>query len=347
MITINTSISTSAGGIEALIRSFHEIFNEKATEYYFTSNSKEIFERVDGVLYSQVGEINSGKFAKVVSKIRLYITLLFGFSFNQKIFIFHPTDLLYIPLPTILLNKIILVQTNRLDVTFTRLGRLGMFLKGRFVYKYTVYTDLDRTDYIKAFPGLKKEKINVIPRGCRIPTATTPLNISRKLVTIARINEDQKRFEQMIKVMEHLPNDYSLTIYGEGTADEVTRLKEKIASSQANITYAGGVSDVTQVLRLHSIFIMTSAYEGFGQTLIEARSQGLPIVVYDTFTAVNWVVKNGKTGFIHEFGDYQSMCSSIVTLATDEKLYNEMSSSSLKLAVETDNSVVKELWRNI
>jgi glycosyltransferase involved in cell wall biosynthesis len=349
MITINTAISTSAGGIESLIRNLHKVYNEKSTEYYSTSKPKEIFERHAGVKYCCVGEIKSGNLQKIMAKIRLYLSLLFTFPYKQKIVIFHPTDLIYIPLITLLMNQIVLVQTNRIDISFTKLGKLAYQLKGWLVNNHTVYTDFDKKDYLRMFLKLDSSRIQIIPRGCRIPTAKEPTIYSKKLITIARINEEQKQFGEMIKVIERLPEGYTLSIYGEGSDAEVQDLKYKIANSTAKekIHYLGGITDVASALRNHSLFIMTSSFEGFGQTLIEARSQGLPIVIYDTFTAASWVVKDRVTGHLHSFGDSDAMVQSIETILQDESKFKEMSINCLEAAKETDNDFVNELWSQL
>lgn len=45
-------------------------------------------------------------------------------------------------------------------------------------------------------------------------------------------------------------------------------------------------------------FAFPSAYEGFGLSLAEAMSMGLPAVGYKSCSAVNELIVDGKNGFV-------------------------------------------------
>src|SRR5690606_32264812 len=136
---------------------------------------------------------------------------------------------------------------------------------------------------------------------------------SRRLVTITRISEQQKNLSGMIEVMDLMPKGYTLDIYGGGTSEEVRYLEEMIKErSNSNVRFCGVARDVESVLKEYSVFLMTSHYEGFGQTIIEARSQGLPVIAYNTFDAASWVIKNGETGFLIQPYDKYSFKKAIL-----------------------------------
>ena len=59
----------------------------------------------------------------------------------------------------------------------------------------------------------------------------------------------------------------------------------------------GSTNDVPDVLRQGDIFAFPSAYEGFGLSLAEAMSMGLPAVGYKSCSAVNELIVDGKNGF--------------------------------------------------
>lgn len=59
--------------------------------------------------------------------------------------------------------------------------------------------------------------------------------------------------------MSLLPEEYSLDIYGSGESSEITNLRSKV-NQYPNARYCGAISNVA-----------------------EARSQALPIVIYNTF----------------------------------------------------------------
>jgi glycosyltransferase involved in cell wall biosynthesis len=150
----------------------------------------------------------------------------------------------------------------------------------------------------------------------------------------------------MINVLDRLPEGYTLDIYGDGNFDEVTDLKEKLIA-KSNVTYKGPTNDVAATLAGYSLFLMTSRYEGFGQTLIEARSQGLPLVVYNTFDALSWIVDDTQTGCIVPNGHTQTFTESVMKICENKERFIAMSNNALCKAVDTESKYVSELWENI
>jgi len=143
--------------------------------------------------------------------------------------------------------------------------------------------------------------------------------------------------------MRNLPADYTLSIFGDGPKDEIAQL-EHLIEGFSNVTFYGPTSDVQSVLRKHNIFVMTSHYEGFGQTLIEARSQGLPTIAYNTFDALQWVIKEGANGTIVNPYNVDSFVEAVQTIAENKKTYLRMSENALKFSKETEKGNINKLW---
>ena len=81
------------------------------------------------------------------------------------------------------------------------------------------------------------------------------------------------------------------------------------------------------------IFAFPSAYEGFGLTLAEAMSVGLPGIGYKNCSAVNEIIKDGENGLLADDG--------VDSLA--EKMRQLMSSSSLRQQLgETAHESMKQ-----
>jgi glycosyltransferase involved in cell wall biosynthesis len=163
---------------------------------------------------------------------------------------------------------------------------------------------------------------------------------------VSRIEEKQKNISGLVDIFLRLPKGFVLDIYGEGEPGEVDRLGELIRGHE-RIRYRGLARDMQRTLRQYSIFLMTSRYEGFGQTLIEARSQGLPIVAYDSFPAAKWIVKNGETGYLVPMHEAQEFADAVLRIADDVELHQSMSRASLRMASETAKETVLEKWAKV
>ncbi|QCI72096.1 MULTISPECIES: glycosyltransferase [Vibrio] len=343
IITFHHNHSSNKGGIEFLIKHLKHVATKIETPF------TEVFHdapKNSTLLKDEIKLSNNryrNRFSKIQENIRLYSFFCkFKVTEPTVFFCFSPKYLLFIPRVFKKKVKIVVVQANKISLICRALGKLGIKKNLEHIDAYTVYTEYDKKELLKFFPELDG-RINVIPRGCRIETAEVPRKMSKNLVTIARVHEKQKNFSGMLKAFDLLPEGFSLDIYGDGDKNEIDELQEKIGQIK-NVVFKGPTSDVAATLSYYSIFLMTSKYEGFGQTLIEARSQGLPVVVFDSFEALPWIIEQEHNGFIVPYNEFNLFSDAIKKLSSDEVVYNTFSSNALEMASQTEKSYVTELW---
>ncbi len=330
-----------------MIRGFHglpSLASYSFIEFYRNESDKQLYEDNPAVRYLQYG--SKGKsFEKIKSRFSLYSGFLKLNPSRGVIVIFHPSDLLSIPYGILRKNKVVVVQTNRLDVYFSLAARLALRLYSDLIDFFTVYTEMDRLKLCSMYPELN-EKVRVIPRGCRIRTSDKVATYSTKLVTVTRLDEKQKQLKTMVEIVKGLPESYTLDIYGDGPDDEIEYVKG-LASTCERVSFLGHVSNVEEVLKDYSVFLMTSAYEGFGQTLIEARSQGLPIVMFNTFDAAAFIVNDGFNGFLLPSGDIHGFRKRVIDITSSKDVFNTYSINSLAKSAETDLDLINREWDSV
>lgn len=353
IISYHPNKSTGIGGIETLVRSLQAVSKSNGNtfiEYYndVANDKKEHFEEKDvGVVYKKIKlpDIFDGQIRELIKGMLFALRLLFNRNQNKDtVIIYHPIYLLFLFKFILSDKKLILVQSNRLDTLFLgRLVKLAFYLNNKNIYKFCVYTSYDKSKLEKSY-DFDSQKIEVIPRGCKLESKNTIALFSKKLVTIARIHEHQKNFDQMIAAFKKLPSDYTLDIFGSGSDIEISNLKNKIKNMK-NISYLGPTDNVAKTLSNYSVFLMTSQYEGFGQTLIEARSQGIPLVVFNNFEAAPWIVKDNENGFLVNNNNIGEFASKIQFLTFKREVFERFSNACLLMAKETENNKVEALWK--
>lgn len=238
-------------------------------------------------------------------------------------------------------NSIVVIQNTRFDGFFNVLGRIGF---RRNIDKIVVYTEHDKATLVSLCPKMHLDKeISIIPLACRFEKSTELPALTNKLVTVARIEEYSKNFSAMCKVMSLLSSDFTLDIYGTGTKEEIDSLKEKIKSN-TQINFKGVVHNVDLVLRHYSLFIMTFYFKGFGQSLIEARSQGLPLVAFETFDALQTIISNDFNGYRIKPFDCVDFANAIKNILSSNDSYIDFSKSAIKKSVETEHAFFSEKW---
>jgi glycosyltransferase involved in cell wall biosynthesis len=112
------------------------------------------------------------------------------------------------------------------------------------------------------------------------------------LIVAAGRLERQKNFSLAIEAMEHLSRwtDAQLVILGDGK--ERARLMQQIerAGLQERVRLVGHVADIRPWLAKASCYLMTSRYEGYPASLVEALASGLPAVVTPCSTALSEIL---------------------------------------------------------
>ncbi|MDH0474534.1 glycosyltransferase [Aeromonas caviae] len=345
----HTYHSSGIGGVETLIRSLKELVEKNGgnfNEVYHSTMVGSYFDSIHGMDTKLIGGgLGSNFLGRLIRKITIYFYFLFE-PMDEKILILtHPYNLNFLPSKVKRTARIVLIQINRPDVFLNEKNLSAVKRNENYIDAITSYTTKDRESLCKILSSeILSSKVIVIPRGCKLETGgIREFTGNKKLVTIARVEEKQKNFQAMLDIVDKLPNDYTLDIYGEGDKNEVKLLKKRI-STQSRINFMGPATDIKKILSKYDVFIMTSHYEGFGQTLIEARSQGMPLVLFNSFDAAPWIIKDNKNGYLVKYGDVQMFCNAIKLLCENKDVYSRMSQFAIYFSKETEMDVVNREW---
>jgi N-acetylglucosaminyldiphosphoundecaprenol N-acetyl-beta-D-mannosaminyltransferase len=92
----------------------------------------------------------------------------------------------------------------------------------------------------------------------------------------------------------------------------------------------GWLKNIYPILRRSDIFVLSSKAEGFSYAIIEAMSQGLPIISTNTPHGPSEILDGGKFGILVPMSDPISLSRAFVKLTHDKSLYGYFSEQSLK-----------------
>ncbi len=101
----------------------------------------------------------------------------------------------------------------------------------------------------------------------------------------------------VIKILSDCKYKFSLHLYGDGPL--LNDIKEKVAeyNLQNIVIFHGYCADVSEIYDVTDILLITSTTEGLPMVLLEAMSNGIPVVSTDV-GQISEVVKNNQSGFI-------------------------------------------------
>jgi glycosyltransferase involved in cell wall biosynthesis len=99
-----------------------------------------------------------------------------------------------------------------------------------------------------------------------------------KAIAIGRLSA-VKNYKYLIEVFAQLKNiDITLDIYGDGKADEY---EELINTSKSKVKMMGANANLSEVIQQYDVFFMSSLFEGFPISILEAMATGLPCILSD------------------------------------------------------------------
>ncbi|MFA5889117.1 MAG: glycosyltransferase family 4 protein [Candidatus Paceibacterota bacterium] len=198
------------------------------------------------------------------------------------------------------------------------------------------------SDSIKShFPKLRTQ-IDILPIFVdikkifdRSATYYTPEQIPKSVLMFSRFTTE-KRIDLGLEVFKKVldkQKDAQMCIIGFGP--EKKNLLQKIDKLNigGNVKIEEWEDDLTAVYKRFEILLLTSEYEGYGMTLIEAGASGCPIVTTAVGLAKTDLFKNGENCFICPVGDVDCLSKAVINLIENSekrKLFKERMQDSIK-----------------
>lgn len=193
-----------------------------------------------------------------------------------------------------------------------------IFNLGNAVDRLVVLTFSELEDLKKIVPRDKWKYITVIPHSTPQKDIVIPLNSrpKNKFISLGRL-EPVKRVDIMIrafKAVVEYDSSAVLDIYGQGSEYESLIKLTKKLNLEKNINFFGFTNSVNLAYQSHTALLFTSAYEGFGMTLMESLSNGTPSIAFDIKYGPRDIITSGKDGYLLKDGDVAGLTNSMLKL---------------------------------
>lgn len=150
------------------------------------------------------------------------------------------------------------------------------------------------------------------------------------IVFLARL-APEKRASVLIDCFEKIAPecDWRLEIYGAGEELEMLQKKADSSHCRGRIKFGGWINQPRVVYERAGIFVLTSYYEGFGITLIEAMSLGTPCVSFDCPFGPREIIEHGRNGILVENGNVDELAKVLLDLIRDPNLREQLGNAGV------------------
>jgi len=129
-------------------------------------------------------------------------------------------------------------------------------------------------------------------------------------------------FEAIKKVTAEISGARFLIVGDGPRSDELKQMVHKMGLDRY-VIFTGIRSDVKGLLAFIDVFVLSSNWEGFPITILEAMGSGTPVVVTDVGGNREAVV-NKETGYLVEHGNPEKLAIALIKIGKDEALRRRM-----------------------
>jgi rhamnosyl/mannosyltransferase len=197
-----------------------------------------------------------------------------------------------------------------------------------------------------------RDKIKVIPIGIE---SDKKFNIKmpsqvKTILSVGRLT-DYKGFSYLIEAANYLPDNYQIKIIGDGELRDVLNVQIEKLKLNNKVQLLGSISNekLDQMYSSSDLFCLPSVLksEAFGVVLLEAMSNGLPLVTCNIDgSGVSWVNQQNSTGLNVKPRDPKALAEAITKILEDNNLYQEYSRNSYERYRNdfTLSSMMNRIW---
>lgn len=246
------------------------------------------------------------------------------------------------------------------EIHFSRWFRLQFNRKGiwKYIDRYLTHNDYKFLKEYDKFICLTHEDYNnwgylpnieVIPNFIENISLTPAQLENESLIAVGRLTY-QKGYDYMIKAWRIVTHEYpkwKLSIYGDGELyNSLNRLIEQLGLLDS-VKINKPISNIDEEYRKQSGLILTSHYEGLPMVILEAMSEGLPIVSFACQCGPRDIIVNGVNGFLVEEGNVNLLADKIKLLISSKDLRKKLGKNSLTQAANYLDSKIMPLWEDL
>jgi len=174
--------------------------------------------------------------------------------------------------------------------------------------------------------GVAENTIEVIYNPTVPVSVTIPAPSKESVATFLYVGrmkfEGQKRIKDLLDAFSRVPGDWILHIIGDGSDTERCKTYSRELTIDNRITWHGWQDAPWKVVQEQighvTALVLTSSFEGFPMTLLEAIAHGIPCVSADCISGPGDIIREGVNGWLYPPGDVSALSGILSTLARGE-----------------------------
>lgn len=161
-----------------------------------------------------------------------------------------------------------------------------------------------------------------------------------------------KGFDFLIKSFARIKDDFPdwyINIAGTGSEAYTQSLKQLVVEYglDGRVNFLGQRSDIQELMKQHSLFVMSSRQEGLPMVLIEALACGTPCISFDLITGPSEIIVDSIDGILVENQNISQLAEGMKELMSDTNRRYIMGKNALVNVKRFSVSRVADKWERL
>lgn len=315
--------SFTIGGTEKLVSDIcNEISKNNEVHLFIVNNHYD--EAMISRISSNVKVISYGR--KVGSKKRIRTMIdIYSYCKSNNIDVVHCNAF---NTPELLILTKILSKNTKIVYTIHDVNQYSTLGKIRVMYRnwlcdsiiaisQSVYDDI-------VFYGADSKKTHIVYNAINMehfqPMEHKVKHSPFTIGNVARIDVSKKGQDILMDAITLIIDKYNFRCIfagapAKGNQEEFLKLKERAKNDFKNfgcdVNFIGSITDVAGFLEKIDLFVLPSRFEGFGISLVEAMSMGIPCISSD-INGPREIIGNNERGYLFESGSSEKLADRII-----------------------------------
>jgi len=166
----------------------------------------------------------------------------------------------------------------------------------------------------------KYDKKKLAPLGCKIITHVSNFRPVKRIGDVVDV---------FYRISEKI--NAKLVMIGDGPEREKAEQQARQLGILEKLTFLGKTNEVEEVLSLSDLFLLPSETESFGLAALEAMAAGVPVISTNA-GGLPEVNVHGKTGYMANVGDVQSMATYALGILENPTVHEQFKKAALERA---------------
>lgn len=234
-------------------------------------------------------------------------------------------------------------QTNVLKDLFAKYWMHNLVSKLKCLDRLVVLTENDKKAWIEL------NNVEVIPNPLSFNPSTTSSQTEKRVIAVGRYCHE-KGYDYLLQAwakVQYVCPDWQLVIFGDGNRKEYEQMIINLQIDSTRCILNGRTSDIQSEYLKSSLAVCSSRFEGFGLSIVEAMSCGLPVVSFDCPWGPRSIISNYEDGILVEKENTSKLAECMISLIQNKEKRILMSRTAVKNVQRFDIQHIAQKWKSL